>query len=95
MRATITRVKKNRNHFYVTSGLMLRTTSAFIMEMEYANDSSISKAEELNIPTLVLRYQFKLPAFSCLDSTADCSLSSDTNEDTAINELRVHDVNIW
>ena len=66
------------------------------MEMENANESSMSKAEEMNIPTLVLPYQFRPPVFSCLDNTADCSFSSDTNdEDTAINELRVPDVNIW
>ena len=67
--------------------------------MEYANDSShssISKAKELNIPTLVLPFQFKPPASTCLDNTADCSFSGDTNyEDTAENELRVPDVNIW
>ena len=58
------------------------------MKMEYANDSSISEAEELNIHTLVLPYQLKPPASCCLDNTADCSFSSDTNdEDTAINEL--------
>ena len=54
-RITIRQVTKNRNQFYVTSGLMLRTTNAFIMEMNYANDNSISEAAELNIPTLVLR----------------------------------------
>ena len=74
----------------------MRTTTAFIMEMEHANDSSISEDEELNIPTLVLPYQFEPPASSCLDNTADCSFSSDTNdEDTAENEPRVPDVNIW
>ena len=57
------------------------------MEMECANDSSISEAEELNLPTLVLPYQFEPPASSCLDNTANCSFSSDTNdEDTAVNE---------
>ena len=65
------------------------------MEMEYANDSSISEAEELNIPTLVLPYQFRPPVSSCLDNTANSSFSSDTNdEDTAANELRVPDFNI-
>ena len=60
----------------------------FIMEMEYANDSSISEAEELNIHTLVLPYQFKPPASCCFDNTAECSFRSDTNdEDIAINEL--------
>ena len=77
----------------------MRTTTAFIMEMEHANDSShssISEDEELNIPTLVLPYQFEPPASSCLDNTADCLFSSDTNdEDTAENEPRVPDVNIW
>ena len=47
------RVKKNCNHLYVRSGLILRTTSTFITEMEDANDS-IREAEELNIPILVL-----------------------------------------
>ena len=69
------------------------------MEMKYENDSShssISKAKELNIPTLVLPYKFEPPASSCLDITADYSFSSDTNdEDTAKNEPRVPDVNIW
>ena len=65
----------------------MRTTNAFTMEKEYANDSSISEAEKLNIPTLVLSYQFKAPAFSCLDNKADYSFSSDENdEDTAMNE---------
>ena len=54
---------------------MLRTINAVIIEMEYANDSSISEVEELNIPTLVLPYQFKPPALSWLDNTADCSLA--------------------
>ena len=64
--------------------------------MEHANDSSTSEDEELNIPTLVLPYQFEQPAISCLDNTADCSFSSDTNdEDTAENELKIPDVNIW
>ena len=56
----IVQVKKNCSHFYVTSGLILRTAGAFIMEMEYAYDShhsSIREAEELNIPMLVLPYQ--------------------------------------
>ena len=66
------------------------------MEMEYVNDSNTSEDEELNIPTLALLYQFEPPASSCLDNTADCSFSSDTNdEDTAENELRIPDVNIW
>ena len=43
-----------------------------VEEMEYANDSSISKVEELNIPTLVLPYLFKPPAFGCLDNKTDC-----------------------
>ena len=46
--------------FFVKSGLILRTAGAFIMEMEYANDShhsSIREAEELNISTLILPYQ--------------------------------------
>ena len=70
-------VKRNRNHYYVTSGLILRTVGAFIMDMEYANDSShssISEAQELNIlvPSLVMPYQFETPASSCLHNTADC-----------------------
>ena len=74
----------------------MRTTTTFIMEMEHTNDSSISEDEELNIPTLVLPYQFEPPASSCLGNTVDCSFSSDTNyEDTAENEPRVPDVNIW
>ena len=64
--------------------------------MEYANESSISEAEELIIPMLVLPYQFKPPVSSCLDNISDCSFSIDTNDrDTAVNELRVPDVNIW
>ena len=80
---------------HVTSGLILRT-NACIMETEYASNSSIDEAEELNMPRLLLPNQFKPPVSSCLDNTADCSFSSDTNdEDTAINKLRVPDVNIW
>ena len=64
--------------------------------MEYAIDSSIREAEELNIPTLVLPYHFRPPVSNCLDYTADFSFSSNTdNEDTTINELRVPDLNIW
>ena len=59
-RTIITRVKKKRNYFYVRSGLILRTTTAFIMETEYANDSNVSEDEELNIPALALPYQFEL-----------------------------------
>ena len=66
------------------------------MEMEHANDSSISEAEKLNISTLILSYQLEPPASSCLDNTPDCSFSSNTNgEDTAVNELRVPYVNVW
>ena len=77
----------------------MRTTGAFIMEMEYANDSSrssISEAEELNMPTLVLPFQLEPSGSSCLDNTADCSFSSDTSdEDTEEIELRVPDGDIW
>ena len=62
------RVKKTAT-VSVKSELILRTAGAFIMDMEYANDSSHSsksEAEELNTPTLVLPYQFEPPASSCL-----------------------------
>ena len=55
--------KKNRNLLYVRSGLILKTTSIFIMKMEYANDSghsSLSKGKGLNILTLLIPYQFEL-----------------------------------
>ena len=52
-------MRKMSHNFYVTSALILSTTGAFIMEMEYANESSISEAEELNIPTVVLPFQFE------------------------------------